>query len=170
MNKLKGHNNLLRENPSNLQVLVGVECNNSCVFCVAEAGDRDEKCKFVKEFLPRNIYRVLKKNKSGKKVIFSRAEPTLNSDLINYVRYAKKQGYLDIAIISNGRMYSNMAYCLDLVESGVNEFIVSIHGHNKKVHESLTLAPGSFDKLFKDLRICQGSSRICRLKLALVMF
>ncbi|MDP1845154.1 MAG: radical SAM protein [Candidatus Moranbacteria bacterium] len=138
-----------KEIVKNLHVPVGYHCNNFCLFCME--ADRVKRYVETKEFVKERVYDFLRRNRKMKKVIFTSGEPTLNPDLLKYIRHTKKLGFETISIISNGRMYSNEKFCLDLLKRGANEFIVSIHGHKKEIHDALTRTPGSFGQTAKGL-------------------
>lgn len=138
----------------NLTIPTGYVCNNRCRFCME--ADREARRVSVEHFIKNRVYDVLKNNSHVERVIFASGEPTTNPDLIKYVRYAKKQGFKKIAIISNGRRYAYRDFCLDLIEAGVNEFIVSLHGHDRKTHDFLTRAPGSFNQTSRGLSNLSG--------------
>jgi cyclic pyranopterin phosphate synthase len=118
-----------------LTVITGHACNNHCRFCP------DDRYKHIEE---SDVYEFLKNNVFFKRVVFSSGEPTLNPHLINYIAYAKEMGFNDIAIVSNGRRYAYRDFCVDLIDAGANEFVVSLHGYNEKIHDFLTRSPGSF--------------------------
>lgn len=132
-----------------LAVNAGYECNNFCIFCMQ--ADRAKRFQKLKEAPEKKMYRLLENNGEMEKVIFTGAEPTLNPKLLDYVRRAKELGYKRIELITNGRMLSYKDYCAKLIEAGVGEFIVSIHGHNKAVHEAITRSPGSFEQASRGL-------------------
>ena len=113
----------------NLTIPTGFICNNLCRFCVES--DREARRVSVEKFTKNRVYSVLNENKNIKRVIFASGEPTLNPDLIKYIKHAKKVGFKEIVIISNGRRYAYKNFCLDLISAGVNEFIISLHGHEK---------------------------------------
>jgi MoaA/NifB/PqqE/SkfB family radical SAM enzyme len=138
----------------NLTIPTGYVCNNRCRFCMES--DREARCDSVKLFIGSRLYKVLQENSKVERVIFASGEPTLNPDLIKYVKYAKKQKYEKIAIISNGRNYAYRKFCLELISSGVNEFIISLHGHNRKIHDFLTRAPGSYDQTTQGIANISG--------------
>ncbi len=145
----------LKEHEEVLHVCVGFSCSYSCVFCMEKGNSESDS---VREFCKEKIYTVLRDNRNTKKILFTRGEPTFNPELVDYVVYARDQGNTGIAMISNGRKFSDIRYCLELVEAGMREFIVSIHGHNEKVHDALTLSPGSF------AQTAQGLQNLVRLK------
>lgn len=132
-----------------LQLTVGSECNNFCLFCMET--DRAGRRREVKKFLKDRIYQVLENNTHIDKVVFTSGEPTLNPRLFDYAKRAKELGYKRIEIISNGRMFSHKDYCAKLMDAGVGEFIVSIHGHDKATHEAMTRTPGSFEQTARGL-------------------
>jgi MoaA/NifB/PqqE/SkfB family radical SAM enzyme len=134
----------------NLTIPTGYICNNLCRFCME--ADRDARRATVENFIKKRVYHVLEENRHVERVIFASGEPTLNPDLIKYVRFAKKQGFKKIAIISNGRRYAYRDFCLQLVDAGVNEFIISLHGHNQRIHDYLTRSPGSFNQTSQGLK------------------
>ncbi len=140
-----------------LHVSVGFTCNNSCFFCM----ESNKKLRYdtVKKFISSDhMYREMDKHRNVKKIGFGRGEPTLNPDLPKYIAYAKKKGFLEIAVISNGRQYKDKEFCRKLIESGVTEFIVSLHGHTKEIHEVLTRGKDSF------LETTQGLKNLSELR------
>lgn len=86
------------------------------------------------------------------KVIFTSGEPTLNPDLNLLIQKAKSFQYSQISLTTNGRMLAYKQYAEQLINSGLNEIIVSIHGHNAKTHESLTRTKGSFDQTLNGIK------------------
>jgi MoaA/NifB/PqqE/SkfB family radical SAM enzyme len=121
-----------------LNIEVGPSCNNNCIFCCEPNRYFDVK----KEHVLMQLREMIGQDN----VIFSHKEPTLNKELEFYVTVAKDLGYKTIGLSTNGRMLSYEKYCKKLLRKGVNELIISIHGHNKSLHDSLTRSPGSFDQ------------------------
>lgn len=139
------------EKVETLHVSVGYTCNNACRFCME--ADKQKRYQLVKKFIAtRHMYREMDKHQGIQKIGFGRGEPTLNPDLSKYVAYAKKKGFKEIAVISNGRQYQNKELCLKLVRSGVTEFIVSLHGHTKELHEAMTRGENSFSETTQGLK------------------
>lgn len=134
----------------NVSASRGSVCNNFCMFCVDSHRHRFD----VFEKDERNvIYKIIRENRGLKKICFGGGgEPTLSPHLINYVQCAHEQGYREIAVVSNGRQYGDVQYCLDLVWAGVREFTISIHGHDALIHDALTCSPGSFEQTLNGLR------------------
>lgn len=123
-----------------LDIKVGFQCNNRCLFCVQ--GDKRFSHPNKSDQEIRKILKKMKKDHDG--VVFTGGEPTIRKELIEWVRYAKKLGYLSIQIQTNGRMFSYKDYCKALMKAGANEFSPALHGSTAKIHDSLTQALGSF--------------------------
>lgn len=131
-----------------LDLKVGFQCNNRCLFCVQ--GNRRYSCPNKSDQEVKKILKRMKKNHDG--VVFTGGEPTVRKELVDWVRYAKKLGYQFIQIQTNGRMFSYKDYCKALIKAGANEFSPAIHGGNAKIHDSQTQAPGSFKQTVQGIK------------------
>jgi len=115
-------------------------CNNNCVFCLD--GNRPDK--FHRN--SREIKEEIKKarEEGNTKLVLSGGDPTIHPDIINFVRCGKKLGYSKIQVITNGRMFASKEFTDEIIDAGLDEVTFSIHGHNSKIHDSLTQVKGSF--------------------------
>ncbi|MBU1323512.1 radical SAM protein [Patescibacteria group bacterium] len=123
-----------------LDLKVGFQCNNRCLFCIQ--GDKRFSSPNKSDQEIKKILNKMKKDHDS--VVFTGGEPTVRKELVNWVSYAKKIGFKTIQIQTNGRMLSYKNYCRALIKAGVNEFGPALHGSNAKIHDSLTQTPGSF--------------------------
>ncbi len=125
-----------------VDVKIGFSCNNRCIFCIQ--GDK----RFKEPDLPyEEIKRRLTKGRrdGANSVVFTGGEPTFRPKLLlNVVRDAKELGYDFIQIQSNGRMFSYLKYCQELIDAGANEFSPALHASLANIHDKLTRAPGSW--------------------------
>jgi MoaA/NifB/PqqE/SkfB family radical SAM enzyme len=81
------------------------------------------------------------------RLVLSGGEVTTFDDLERYIRFAASLGWFKIIQIqTNGRRLSDKRYLERLVNCGVNEFFVSIHGL-AGIHDAITRAPGSFKEV-----------------------
>jgi MoaA/NifB/PqqE/SkfB family radical SAM enzyme len=133
-----------------LHIFAGHSCNNNCIFCP----DRDPEKPRDKDALIREI----RENREIANLIFAAREPTLNKDLPDLIEVAKQSDYRNIALITNGRMLSYEPFLGRLLQSGLNEIIVSLHGHDESIHDHLTQTPESFSQTKKALENI-GSAR-----------
>ncbi len=130
------------------EICVGVECNNACLFC-AVGGD------WSKSFPTKSLKEIkdeLKKIRNvGNSIRITGGEPTIRPDIVKIVSYAKKLGFRQISIETNGRKLHNEKFLEKILDAGVNHFFISIHGHTPKIHEKVTCAPGSFHETVKGI-------------------
>lgn len=125
---------------SNRRVIlkVGYACNNACAFCHSSSllliGSLDGSQ------VKRRVVEALEIGADS--VLFSGGEPTIRPDLLELVRFTRKQG-LGFGFITNGRMLSYQPLTAKLLGLGMDYVYMSLHGP-EAVHDSITRAPGSF--------------------------
>lgn len=128
---------------------VGYQCNNRCLFCIQ--GDKRYSSPDKSDNKIIQILKNMKKDHDS--VVFTGGEPTFRSKkLLEWVRIAKEIGYKAIQIQSNGRMFSYKEYCIALIKAGANEFSPAIHGSTSNIHDSLTQAIGSYSQTLKGIQ------------------
>lgn len=149
----------LIEKPSkSLQIRIGQTCNNFCIFCF---DDRTRRFKEISQVTIKEVKKMLDegRNKKFKKVVFTCGEPTLRLPLLfKSIDLAREKDYKIISLVTNGRMLSYKSLAETILRKGVNEIILSIHGHNSALHDSLTRTPGSF------LQTTQGLKHLSELR------
>ncbi len=132
-----------------LHIRTGIRCNNRCLFCID--GDREKDAKVDWISLKKQIDKELEDNRRFENVSFTTGEPTLNPFLPELVGKAKKLGYRSIAIVSNGRLFEDMAFCGEMLREGLSSVVVSIHGPNAAIHDLLTDTKGSFNETWRGI-------------------
>ncbi len=138
-----------------LHICLGTDCNNNCLFCMEDDRGRRKRTMTL-ELSTGAIQTMLARHRSRSEVVFTTGEPTLRSDLPELIRLASRHGYRRIGLITNGRRLSYRNYLRVLLESGLNDLTVSLHGHTRQLHDGLTRAPGSFDQ------VCAGMEVVAR--------
>jgi MoaA/NifB/PqqE/SkfB family radical SAM enzyme len=124
-------------------LVLGYNCNNNCIFCYA--GDKRGKYSALQtEEVKRQIDAGIKRGSDF--VDFLGGEPTIRKDIIELVAYAKKAGFKQIGVTTNGRMFSKKDFAEAIFDAGLSHAIFSIHGHTAELHDSLTRAKGSFEQ------------------------
>lgn len=129
---------------------VSYGCNNRCLFCLDHESQKDVKNKF----LPLNDLKdkMLKARINNfDKLILSGGEPTIHPEINEIASKAKELGFKRIQIITNGRMLSYKSFLNDLVNSGVNEITLSVHGIDAKTYDKLTNTQNALAQVFKAL-------------------
>jgi len=131
------------EKTKRVKIVTGLKCNIRCVFCYYRDSLNAPNRKLT-EILDDLRYA----RKHGiTEVDFSGGEPTVHPDLPQVISGAKSLGMQKVCIISNGVRLSNRNYLRTLREAGLDEILFSVHGSKEKIHEEITLVPGSFKKI-----------------------
>ncbi len=131
-----------------IDIKLGYQCNNFCRFCIAAPKRNTLLSKNAAE-----VKKILRKERNRcNRVVFSGGEPSLQENLISYVKYAKELNYKEIQVATNGRLLSLMDYCIGLSEAGASIFSVSIHGSNAKTHDYLTREKGSWSQAIMGIK------------------
>jgi MoaA/NifB/PqqE/SkfB family radical SAM enzyme len=121
---------------------VWYSCNNDCSICML--ANVKHKLGTVKPEAFRSLVRGLVKDGRYDGLILSGAEITTFEYLERYVKEASSYGRFNkIQLQTNGRRLADRDYVHRLVDAGVNEFFVSVHGL-EPVHDAITRVPGSF--------------------------
>lgn len=139
-----------------VHILTGAVCNNNCIFCMEE--DREGRYVTNSATTDQTVQWILGQHEQYEEVCFTSGEPTTNKRLHHWVKMAKDHGAQWISMMTNGRALSHERFAKRLIALGMNKFYVSIHGHEKRLHEGLTRTPGSFEQTVA------GIEMIARLK------
>lgn len=124
-------------------------CNLKCEHCMIE----DTMDRLVPESLEK-FHEMLDFNEVEKRwsgVIFTGSEITLRKDLPDLARTARRRGFDHVRIQTHGMHLSRPEYLAELVESGIDEYFVSVAGHDAPTHDQITMVPGSFARTLKGL-------------------
>nr|MDD3720130.1 radical SAM protein [Candidatus Gracilibacteria bacterium] len=128
-----------------VHILTSGGCTNDCIFCMDD--------KTIRNFITLDKVRenLIEGLKYSNEVTFTSGEPTIHPKIVEMIGIAKELGYKTIQIISNGRKYKDINFLLDLINAGVTDFIVSIHGYNENLHDSIVRRKGVFNDVLKGL-------------------
>jgi len=127
-------------------IIMGYSCNNNCIFCCNSKRREETK----DEQTPKIKRKILEAKKEGATYLeLIGGEPTIRKDIFEIVKFAKKLDFDTIMFATNGRMFSNKEFVKKILDAGINHIVFSIHGHNSRLHDALTMVPGSFKQLKK---------------------
>jgi MoaA/NifB/PqqE/SkfB family radical SAM enzyme len=129
----------------NLELNVGMACNNACVFCVSGLPEGKESRMWLPLDKARHELDVAFASGS-RSVGFLGGEPTLYPAILPAVAYARARGFTRIAICSNGMKYDDRDFVRALVDAGVTRFAVSVHSHHAEVEAWLTKVPDALER------------------------
>lgn len=129
-----------------LHVWAGYACNNDCLFCCDSTGAGSVR------LAPEVVRQMLVDNVALGTVVFTRHEPTLNPDLVEWVAWAAELGYTNVSVVTNGRRLATGDLAARLVAAGLNTVDISVHGHTAALHDRITRRAGSFDQAVAGIR------------------
>ncbi len=120
-------------------VRVNFHCNQACHFCFVSTHLPPPDEGDVRAAIVAIAHR-------GGMLALSGGEPTLNPRLAEYVRLGKREGARGIELQTNAILLADPALARELAEAGVDEALVSLHGSSAAISDSITAAPGTFEK------------------------
>ena len=125
-------------------------CNNHCTICML--GDMKKKLPAIGFDQFKSVLYRIRDDGRFQNLILSGAEVTTFDGLDRYVQFAASLSWFKkIQIQTNGRRLADKDYVRHLVDSGVNEFFVSIHGL-EQVHDEVARVPGAFGETLEGIR------------------
>ncbi|MCA9720087.1 MAG: radical SAM protein, partial [Myxococcales bacterium] len=106
-----------------------LECDNHCVFC-AQRGLRSGEAPSY----PALVDRLRALRERGDAVTFTGGEPSLAPRLPELVATARSLGFRAVGLQTNGRALADDALARSLVDAGLTDAHLSIHGPRAEVH------------------------------------
>lgn len=128
-------------------IFLGYGCNNNCVFCMN--ADKRNLPEVPTREIEKQIIEAKQRGRTYLELIGG--EPTIRSDILHLLNFAKETGFDTIHITTNGRMLSYPRFAKKFLKSGVTDLVFSIHGFDSKTHDELVQSVGGFDQLKKGI-------------------
>jgi MoaA/NifB/PqqE/SkfB family radical SAM enzyme len=126
-----------------VDIKTGFLCNCNCFFCVQ--ADNKQHGNRLKKDIFFDMKEARKNGCTG--IVLTGGEVSIRQDIFDLLKVAKKLGFKLIQVQSNGRRFFYKDFCKKAVESGMNEFAPSIHGHIAKLHDQLVRAEGAYKQV-----------------------
>jgi len=116
-------------------------CNMKCPGCFAGAQKSKKKNTVYRPSFDK-VKKMMEELKSELPVRcfaiqFSGGEPTLHPDLPKIIKEAKKLGFTQIQVATNGLKMAKFEYCQELYEAGLNTVYLQFDGFKKKTYDEL---------------------------------
>ncbi|MFT5352873.1 MAG: MoaA/NifB/PqqE/SkfB family radical SAM enzyme [Polyangiales bacterium] len=129
-----------------LDVVMHYECNLACDYCTITPQMR------TRSLSARQIAAAMQRARRDgiTELSFTGGEPTIRGDLLPLIRAAKKLGFMDIKVQSNGLLFTP-ANVQRLRDAGVTRFHVSVHTHLKEPYERMVRG-AAYDAMEAGLR------------------
>ncbi len=120
-------------------IRINFHCNQACRFCFVSthlppAGDA----------LVRRA--IVEAGEAGARVVLTGGEPTLNARLVEYVALARRVSRHPVGLQTNAVRLADPGLTRAVVEAGIADAFVSLHGSTAEISDAITEAPGTFDK------------------------
>lgn len=138
------------QGPKKVIMNVTYKCNNRCTFCAVGTrtqfdGDYDKQRELLVKYRKRGVDLL----------DYDGGEPTLNPNLFNLIRFARRIGYTKVNVTTNGRMAMYEEYAERLVHSGLTTLLFSIHGASRYIHAANVGVPEAFDQTLSGVENCR---------------
>ena len=133
--------------PLNLNTEITTRCNLACSFCthlsldITQIGDIpfEDYVRAVNEGEKHGLPTV---NINGL------GEPLLRKDIIEFIRYAKEHGVVDVMFHTNGTIMTTKL-AEDLIDAGLDRIVFSVDSPDKETYESMRILNSSYVKSLK---------------------
>ncbi len=126
--------------PPTCRIGIIYQCNQWCTFC--------QLAEMNTHIPPARIYAGLdaSRERGAERVIFTGGEPTMCGHLVDYVRYARANGFSTVELQTNATLLDRPERAVELRDAGLTHAQVSLHGPDAEVSDRLTAAPGTHDR------------------------
>ena len=144
---------IISDYPMHLDIEITTACNLKCIMC-----PRTQILKLGKpyevKFMELNVFnKIIDQSKDrGLFAINLNAsgEPLINKDIVEMIRYAKKNNILDVMFHTNGTLL-NSNISRHIIESGLNKLIISLDSPIKTQYESIRKG-ANFDEVVLNIK------------------
>lgn len=140
-----------------ISITMEFRCNLKCTHCMIE-----NTMDWLNPISDGEFDSILEEQRDTDRwdgIILTGSEITLRSDLPVLASRAKNAGFNHIRIQTHGMHLSRPGYLKTLMDAGIDEFFVSVAGHNASLHDSITKVPRSFDRMIDGLKKIEMSER-----------
>lgn len=131
-----------------LSFTMDFRCNLRCTHCMIEGTMDVLRPKTMAEL--ETALRTYTRDEYPN-LILTGSEITLNKNLVEMARTAKRHGVRHIRIQTHGMRLADPDYCASLVAAGIDEFFVSVTAADAATHDRITGMRGSFERTLAGL-------------------
>ena len=141
---------ILSANAKHNSLLVTEQCDNLCSFCSQPPNNNPDTHLYINA-----AYAII--NFDTESVVgITGGEPLLSKNkFLNFLEFLNNAGNTTpLHILTNGRSFSDMDFCNEVVEKTINRDIlwgIPLHGHNQKLHDKCVSMPGAFVETMQGL-------------------
>src|SRR5262249_8074072 len=133
--------------PEWASIMLNGSCNSRCSFCYTE---------WIREtsFSTAEVTEIIDQISnfgSLKLLVFTGGEATIREDLPFLIDYARQRKCAQISLQTNGRKLRDKEYLKQLLHSGLDSVLLSLHGATSETHDGISDIPGSFREALEAL-------------------
>jgi len=141
-------NNLVGQVPLQIDLFAVDACNLKCPMCPRHSAWNSEKKGYMDS---ETIYKII--DEAGEKGLMAfnfggLGEPTVHPDHVNFLKYAKEKGVIDVNMHTNGTRL-NEKRSKAIVESGVDRIVISLDSAVKETYEKIRVG-ATFEKVYSE--------------------
>ena len=130
------------------ELFLNYACNAKCPFCYNPPITQELlRLDLSFEQAAASLYKAAKAGRT--RLNLNGGEVTLRDDLAKLVALARKLGFSQITLVTNGIRLGYPEYVESLVESGLTHVRISVHAADAKTHDEIVAIPGAYEKVLK---------------------
>lgn len=149
-----------------LSLFLNYSCNARCGFCFNPAAPPQREWLGIST--RRAVAAMIDAYADGCRCVsFIGGEVTVRGDFLKLIAAARRLGFEDIRLVTNGLRLSEPDYVDSLVRAGLSAVELSVHAHLPEIHDRLLGVPGAYEKAMSALAHLRG--RPVRLGLNIVV-
>ena len=126
-----------------LELFLNYACQAKCGFCYNPPID-DQLLRLELSFEQAAAALYQASHGGTRRLNLHGGEVTLRDDLPKIVRLARKLGFIDITLVTNGVRLGDGRYARSLASAGLTSARLSIHAPNAPAHDAIVQVPGAF--------------------------
>lgn len=132
------------------ELFLNYACQAKCGFCYnPPITDELLRRELSFEQAAASLYRAAEGG--ARKLNLHGGEVTLRDDLPKILRLAKKLGFDQITLVTNGVKLGDARYAKSVVAAGVTHVRLSVHAPDAATHDRIVAVPGAFDRLTRGI-------------------
>jgi len=124
-------------------------CNNRCIFCATEHHIAFRSMDQIR-------FEIFKAREDGcQRLDLTGGEPTIHPKIVEITALAKRLNFDVIYLKTNGRRLADKNFAKRLIDAGISEVLIAIHGHTPEIHDMQTGRKGSFLETVQAIKNCK---------------
>lgn len=135
-------------------------CNLRCTHCMIE--DTMDRLAPTNDEVFERILDEQRQHGAWEGLVLTGSEITLRRDLPDLSRRARAAGFDNIRIQTHGMHLARPEYLERLLDAGINEFFISVAGHDAALHDHITKVPGAFHKMMAGIERIEAAPQAAR--------